>query len=511
MWKENNEFGAKVLYNQLEKLKLAKELIKIELTEDGFEIDIKVDKNISQNQLTILEGKVSKDFLKIENKNKVKFIKLRSVSGIVFEDGVANRIFGFVSTTKKELEEKTFEIEERESRDHRRIAKELEIFMIDETVGKGLPIWLPNGVALKREIQKFVYEQEDKYDYQQVETPVLGSIELYKTSGHYYHYKESMFPDMQIEENETFILRPMACPHHVIIYKHKPRSFRELPFRIAEQVKQYRYEASGSLLGLERVRAMELTDSHIFLREDQLYEEIKNVYSLVKTTLDKFEINIEFIELALHDPKDKQKYHGEKELWSKSEKILKDFLDKENIKYIAKEGEAAFYGPKIDIQIKTALGHIITVSTIQLDFLLPEKFDINYINSEKEKIRPIMIHRGLIGTYERFISVLLEQTKGNLPFWLAPRQVAILPVKNELHLEYSKEIYNKLKELGIRVVLDDSDERMGNKIRHYQTSKTKIQIVVGDEEVKNKTISFRKYGSEETNVISFDKLKEILN
>ena len=511
-WKINNEFAADKLFELLEKLKIAKRQLNVEVSDNGFELDFEVEKNISEKQLIIFEGKINKQLtnLKLDDET-IKFIKLRGISGIVHEGTPANRIFGFAADSRDQLDKKLKEIDDRESRDHRKIAKELEIFIIDETVGKGLPIWLPNGVAIKREIQKFIYEQEDKYGYQQVETPVLGSIELYKISGHYSHYSESMFPEMKIEENETFMLRPMACPHHVIIYKHKPRSYRDLPIRYAEQVKQYRYESSGSLLGLERVRAMELTDSHIFLREDQLGEEIAKVYELIKDTLDGFEIKIHSIELALHDKNDLKKYHGEIDLWKKSEKMLKSFLDSSKIQYDEKVGEAAFYGPKIDIQIETALGHILTISTIQLDFLLPERFDIHYIDKDKNKLRPIMIHRGLIGTYERFISVLLEQTKGDLPFWLAPRQAVILPIKNSEHLEYATKIFNVLKANKIRVVLDDSDERLANKIRHYQTSKTKFQIVIGDEEVKNKSISFRKYGEEKIKTLSLKEIDLMFN
>lgn len=375
--------------------------------------------------------------------------------------------------------------------DHRVIGKQLKIFYIDPLVGKGLPIWLPNGVAIKRVIKEFIYQQEEKFNYLQVETPNLGQLELFKISGHYEHYKDAIFPVMVNQENEEFMLRPMACPFHIMIYKSQPHSYKELPIRYAEQVKQYRYEPSGSLLGLTRTRAMELTDSHMFLMEDQLLDELKNVYDLITSTLERFKIKIDYLELALHDPNDHQKYHGNREIWLKAETQLRNFLDINKIKYIEKVGEAAFYGPKLDIQIRTNLGHIITVSTIQLDFFLPERFDITYINNKEEHIRPIMIHRGLIGTYERFLSVLLEQTNGDLPMWLAPVQAVILPVKNDLHQDYAKELFNFLKANKIRVIYDDSNERLGNRIRFHQEQKVKTLIVIGDQEVSNRTVSYR--------------------
>lgn len=394
--------------------------------------------------------------------------------------------------------------------DHRKIAKELEIFYIDENIGKGFPIWLENGVKLKKAIHDYIYEQEEKYNFIHVETPEVGLLNLYKTSGHYQLYKNNMFPEMKFKDEESFVLRPMACPHHIMIYKHKKRSYKELPLRLAEHVNQFRFEPSGSLLGLERTRAMELTDSHIFLRDDQLESEIKLVLNLVEKTLAKFNIKIDYIELALRDKKDLKKYHGDSKKWDQSESILRNFLQKNKIKFIEKIGEAAFYGPKIDVQIKTLLGHIITVSTIQLDFFLPERFELEYFDKDLNTIRPIMIHRGLIGTYERFIAVLLEQTKGNLPFWLAPNQVVILPINNKYHLEYAKKIYQFLLDNKIRVKLDFSNERLGHKIRLYQTQKYKYQIIIGDEEVKNDKISYRRYQSKKTDILKIAEFLKLI-
>lgn len=393
--------------------------------------------------------------------------------------------------------------------DHRTLGKKLDIFFIDDLVGKGLPIWLPKGVTLKNIIKDFLIEMEKKYNYLHVETPVLGSLNLYKTSGHYQHYKDTMFPELNIDKHESLMLRPMACPHHIMIYKRKLHSYRDLPIRYAEHVKQFRYEPSGGLLGLERVRAMELTDSHIFLREDQLKDEIKNVFNLVLEVLTKFNIKIEFIELALHDSNNVEKYHGDEINWQKSEKILKEFLVENNIKFVEKVGEAAFYGPKIDIQIKTNLGHIITSSTIQLDFFLPERFDMYYIDSNKDRKRPIMIHRGIIGTYERFISILLEQNQGAFPLWLAPIQAVVIPVNNNFHLEYAQKIFNELKNNGIRVILNSENERLSNKIRKYEIEKINYVLIVGDKEKENSTITCREYGKSETKIINFQNWKDL--
>ncbi len=514
-WHEANEVASQIISSYIIENNLGTKIINKEIDQDGFVIDFLVEKNISEKSLPLIEGKVKKQMQKnVATSSElpsslIKEIKLRGISGITLKsEEKANRIFGFATLSSEEFKIKLLEIEEREQRDHRKIGESLDLFYIDQTIGKGLPIWLPNGVILKKQIKDYIWKQEEKYGSLQIETPSLGTIDLYKISGHYNHYKENMFPEMKIEENETFMLRPMACPHHVMVYKRKPRSYKELPFRISENVKQYRYEHSGSLIGLERVRAMELTDSHIFLMENQLESELERGFNLIEETLNKFNIKIDYIELALHDPENLDKYHGDNSLWKKSEKILKTFLQKKKIEFIEMKGEAAFYGPKIDVQIKTALGHQVTVSTIQLDFLLPEKFELSYTDKNLQKIKPIMIHRGLIGTYERFISILLEQTKGNLPMWLSPVQSVIIPINNAAHLTYAKELFNYLKENGIRTKLDDGEDRLSNKIRIHQSSKVKVQIIIGDEEIQGNFISYRFYGSEK--VLKIDK-KQILD
>ena len=440
----------------------------------------------------------------------IKSFKLLKVGGSYFENNkknkMINRVYGTAWFSKEQLNNYLKLLEEKKERDHRLIGKNLKIFTFNEKIGKGLPIWLPNGKIIKDQIRNFIIEKEKKYGFEHIETPILGSKDLYLTSGHFKHYKENMFPMLKVD-NENLFLRPMSCPHHVLVYDSEIRSYRDLPIRYSEEVFQFRNEASGALLGLERVRSMQLTDSHIFLREDQIESEIEKIYQLINEVLLKFKIDISYVELALHDKSDKKKYHNDFLMWKKAEEILEKACQKSNIKYIKKIGEAAFYGPKIDVQVKTALEHTITLATIQLDFLLAEKFNITYINKNGEKVHPIIIHRGLIGTYERFISILLEQTKGNLPLWLAPLQVIILPISKE-HLSYANKIANSLEKSNIRVKLDKSKERISYKIREYQSKKIPFQIIIGDEEKNKKTITFRRYGESKSFSMPLTKFKK---
>lgn len=395
--------------------------------------------------------------------------------------------------------------------DHRKIGEAMDLFFFSEGVGKGLPIWLPNGSILKRTISEYIREIQEKHNFSFIETPVLGNISLYKKSGHYFHYKENIFPSMKIEDsNEEFILRPMACPHHCMVYKKGIHSYKEMPIRYSEFVKQFRYEPSGSLLGLERVRIMELTDNHIFLRRDQIQSELKNIFSMITRILKKFNISLEYIELAIADFEKKNKFFGDREVWTKTEKILEDFLDTTKIKYKKISGEAAFYGPKIDLQIKTHLGHLLTLSTIQLDFFLPEKFNLKYIDSKQEKVFPILIHVGTIGTFERFISVLLEQTKGNLPVWLCPVQAVVIPISNNKDiLEYSKKIFKNLEKNKIRVKMDSSGERLSYKIREHQMRKAKYLIVIGDREVKENSVNYRELSKNDSKNIDLNRIMDL--
>ena len=448
----------------------------------------------------------------VDSVAKLKNFKLLHFSAAYWRGDSKNdsltRIYGTAWETKEELSEYLQILVERKERDHRKIGKEMNIFMFNNDSGQGFPIWLEDGMRVKNTIQKYVRETEARYGFEEVSTPAFGSKKLYETSGHWEHYKDDMFPIIEVE-NEELIMRPMTCPHHILIYMNKRRSYRELPIRMSEQARLYRKEKSGALTGLERVRSMELTEGHIFARQDQVLEEFKNSYKLIQEALEKFNIEIDYVSLSLRDKNDKEKYFDDDKMWEKAESDLRQVMKELNIKHEEKIGEAAFYGPKIDIQVKTALGHEITMSTLQLDFLLPKRFDITYIDKDETKSTPVLIHRGLIGTYERFISILLEQTKGNLPFWIAPRQATIIPVSIDSHIEYSDKVFKELKEQGLYVHLDDRNERVGRKIRDAQTSKTKYQIVIGDDEVKNKTITVRAYGSEKQETMTIKAFIEM--
>ncbi|MCR8613372.1 MAG: threonine--tRNA ligase [Mycoplasma sp.] len=444
----------------------------------------------------------------IESISKIKHFKLLSLAGAYWRGDSNNkqltRIYGTAWESKEELDQYLNLLKERKERDHRKIGKDMEIFMFNNLSGQGFPIWLPNGMIIKNEIQKFIREKEVKYGFNEIQTPSVGSVELYKISGHWQHYKDDNYPPIK-SDNEELMLRPMTCPHHLLVYNRKRHSYKEFPIRYSEQARLFRYEKSGALTGLERVRAMELTEGHVFVREDQIAEEFKHLYSLINETLKVFNIKIDYVSLSLRDKNDKDKYFDDDKMWESAEAKLRNVLDEMKIEYVEVEGEAAFYGPKIDMQVKTVLGHEITMSTLQLDFLLPKRFDAKYLDKDENEQTPILIHRGLIGTYERFISILLEQTKGNLPFWIAPKQIVVIPVSLDNHTDYALEVFNKLKENNFRVKLDNRNERLGKKIRNAQTSKTKYQIVIGDNEVENKVVTIRKYGSEETETITLDE------
>ena len=450
----------------------------------------------------------------IDSISKIKNFKLLSLTGAYWRGDSNNiqltRIYGTAWEKKEELDQYLKILNERKERDHRKIGKEMNIFTFKLLSGQGFPIWLEDGTIIKNKIQAYVKKIEKKHNFTEVQTPEIGSEELYVKSGHLSHYKKDMF-DAIVAGNERLILRPMTCPHHILIYQNKRRSYRELPIRLSESAKLFRYEKSGALTGLERVRSMELTDAHIFARHDQIKQEFKKCYEIIKEILNKFNINIDYISLSLKDKENKNKYYENEKMWENAENQLRKVLLELNVDFKEVEGEAAFYGPKVDVQVKTALGNEITLSTIQLDFLLPERFNINYVNKDQEKVKPVIIHRGLIGTYERFIAILLEQTKGDLPFWISPRQVTIIPVSNEHHLEYCQKIKDILLKKNIEVYLDNRKERVSKKIRDAQISKTKFQIVIGDKEIKSNNINVRAYNSKKEKIKKIDDfLKEIL-
>ncbi|EGV00006.1 threonyl-tRNA synthetase [Mycoplasmopsis columbina SF7] len=449
-----------------------------------------------------------------EDTKKIKHFKLLSLAGAYWRGNSDNiqltRIYGTSWYNKEELDNYLTILAERKERDHRKIGKEQKIFAFDNLTGQGLPIWLENGMYIHNEIRNLVLKLDRKYGFTEVLTPHFGNEELYKISGHLNHYKEDMFAPMVVEK-ERLIPRPMTCPHHIICYGMEKRSYRDLPIRYSEQSQLYRYEKSGALTGLERVRGMLLTEGHLFVREDQIESEIKLMYQLIQEILTIFKIEISYISLSLRDKNEKDKYFDDDQMWDSAERMLKKALDDMQVKYETVEGEAAFYGPKIDIQIHTALGHEVTVSTIQLDFLQPKNFDIHYTDKDGQEKRPVMIHRGLIGTYERFVAILLEQTKGILPFWLAPKQISVIPVNNEENLAYAQEVTNKLFDHNFRVKLDDRDERLNKKIRDAQTSKVKYQVILGANETNDKTVSYREYGKNETTTLSLEEFITMLH
>ena len=445
----------------------------------------------------------------VPSTSKIKEFKLLSTAGAYWRGDSNNkmlqRIYGTAFFDKKDLKAHLQMLEERRERDHRKIGKDLELFTNSQLVGAGLPLWLPNGATIRREIERYIVDKEVSMGYDHVYTPVLANVDLYKTSGHWDHYQEDMFPPMKLDETEEMVLRPMNCPHHMMIYNNKPHSYRELPIRIAELGTMHRYEASGAVSGLQRVRGMTLNDSHIFVRPDQIKEEFKRVVNMIQEVYEDFGFEDYTFRLSYRDPEDKEKYMDDDEMWNKAESMLKEAVDEMGLPYVEAIGEAAFYGPKLDVQVKTAMGKEETLSTAQLDFLLPERFELTYIGSDGEQHRPVVIHRGVVSTMERFVAFLTEETKGAFPTWLAPKQVEIIPVNVDIHYDYARQLQDELKSQGVRVEIDDRNEKMGYKIREAQMQKIPYQIVVGDKEVENNEVNVRKYGSEDQESLEKDE------
>ena len=445
----------------------------------------------------------------VPSTSKIKEFKLLSTAGAYWrgdsDNKMLQRIYGTAFFDKKDLKAHLEMLEERRERDHRRIGKDLELFTNNQLVGAGLPLWLPNGATIRREIERYIVDKEVSMGYDHVYTPVLANVELYKTSGHWDHYRDDMFPPMKLDETEEMVLRPMNCPHHMMVYNNKPHSYRELPIRIAELGTMHRYEASGAVSGLQRVRGMTLNDSHIFVRPDQIKDEFKRVVHMIQDVYEDFGFEDYTFRLSYRDPEDKEKYMDDDDMWNKAESMLKEAVDEMGLLYVEAIGEAAFYGPKLDVQVKTAMGKEETLSTAQLDFLLPERFDLSYIGSDGENHRPVVIHRGVVSTMERFVAFLTEETKGAFPTWLAPKQVEIIPVNVDLHYDYARNLQDELKSQGVRVEIDDRNEKMGYKIREAQMQKIPYQIVVGDKEVENNEVNVRKYGSQDQETIERDE------
>ena len=445
----------------------------------------------------------------------LQVFKLLSLAGAYWrgdsDNKMMQRVYGTAFFNKKDLKKYLKMREEAKERDHRKLGRELDIFMISPEVGSGLPFWLPNGATVRRTIERYIVDKEISLGYDHVYTPIMAKTDLYKKSGHWEHYYEDMFPPMDMGDGEELVLRPMNCPHHMLIYKNDTHSYRELPIRMAELGMMHRYEKSGALSGLQRVREMTLNDAHVFVRPDQIKEEFNRVIELLLEVYKDFEIEDYHFRLSYRDPNDKEKYFDDDEMWETAEKMLKETLDEMDLEYVEAEGEAAFYGPKLDVQIKNALGNEETLSTIQLDFLLPERFDLTYVGEDgADDHRPVVIHRGIVSTMERFVAYLLEQYKGAFPTWLAPVQAVVIPVNEELHGDAVVELVNEMKTKGLRVDSDLRNEKMGYKIREAQTKKIPYQIVIGDNEIEDNVLSVRKYGEKKTESIDREEFIDSL-
>ncbi|CDF11935.1 threonine--tRNA ligase [Mycoplasma sp. CAG:776] len=449
----------------------------------------------------------------VETVKECKNFKLLKVSGAYWKgdknNKVLQRIYGICFDTPEKLEEHLKMREEAKERDHRKLGKELNIFMTNDLVGKGLPMYLPNGYIIWEELENYIKGKEKKLGYHHVLTPPLGNVELYKTSGHWEHYQENMFPKMEVD-GEEFVLRPMNCPHHMMIYANQIHSYRDLPIRIGEIARDCRYEASGALKGIERVRTFCQNDAHLFVTSEQIESEFSLVVNLILDVYKELGIKDYHFELSLRDPEDKEKYYPDDEMWNHAENTLRKVLSHIGIPYIEKTGEAAFYGPKLDVQVRPAVGNEYTLSTCQLDFCLPMKFNLTYIDKDGSKKTPVVLHRAIFGSLDRFIAYYLEERKGLFPLWLAPVQVNIIPVNNEYHLDYAKNLKEKLEEAGIRVELDDREEKLGYKMRESVMKKKNYAVIIGNKETENKMVSYRKCGSEETITVSIDDFINLL-
>ncbi|EWH22217.1 threonine--tRNA ligase [Bacillus haynesii] len=441
----------------------------------------------------------------VPSTGKIKEFKLLSLAGAYWRGDSNNkmlqRIYGTAFFKKAELEEHLHLLEEAKERDHRKLGKELKLFANSQKVGQGLPLWLPKGATIRRVIERYIVDKELALGYEHVYTPVLGSKDLYETSGHWDHYQDGMFPPMEMD-NETLVLRPMNCPHHMMIYKNDIHSYRELPIRIAELGTMHRYEMSGALSGLQRVRGMTLNDAHIFVRPDQIKDEFIRTVRLIQDVYEDFGLEEYSFRLSYRDPEDTEKYYDDDEMWNKAQSMLKEAMDEIGHDYYEAEGEAAFYGPKLDVQVKTAIGKEETLSTVQLDFLLPEKFDLTYVGEDGKPHRPVVIHRGVVSTMERFVAFLIEEHKGALPTWLAPVQFQVIPVSPSVHLDYAKKVQDRLQREGLRVEVDTRDEKIGYKIREAQMQKIPYMLVVGDQEVENEAVNVRKYGEQKSETVA---------
>ena len=454
----------------------------------------------------------------VETVKELKHFKLLKVSGAYWKGDSNNkmlqRIYGVCFPTEEELDAYLQELADAQERDHRKIGKDLELFMSDDLVGRGLPMFLPNGYIVWQELENYIKEKERKLGYLHVLAPCVSNVELYKTSGHWDHYKDNMFPAMEVD-GEAFVLRPMNCPHHMMIYSNKLHSYKDLPIRIGEIAHDFRYEASGAVKGIERGRHFCQNDAHLFVTPEQIKDEFKRVVDLIFDVYKDFGIKDYKCVLSLRDPEDKTKYHPDDEMWNKAENELREVLNDLGIEYTEEIGEAAFYGPKLDVNVKPAVGNEYTLSTCQLDFCLPAKFNLKYIDENGERKTPVVLHRAILGSLDRFMAYILEETKGALPVWLSPVQANIIPVNNEYHLEYAKELFALLEKENVRVKLDDRNEKLTYKMRESQTKKIPYTIILGDKEVSAKEVTVRLHGTNENITLGRDefvsKVKEVID
>lgn len=438
----------------------------------------------------------------VSNTKEIKFFKLLNLAGAYWrgnsDNKMLSRVYGVAFFTKEALDAHLKMLEERKQRDHRKIGKELDLFLISKEVGSGLGFWLKNGATIRRIIERYITDKEISLGYEHVYTPIMANVDLYKTSGHWAHYQDSMFPPMDMGDGELLVLRPMNCPHHMIIFKNEVHSYKELPIRIAELGMMHRYEKSGALSGLQRVREMTLNDAHIFVRPDQIKDEFKRTIDLLLSVYEDFNIKDYKFRLSYRDPENKEKYFDDNDMWENAQRELKEVMDEVGMPYFEAIGEAAFYGPKLDVQVKTALGNDETLSTIQIDFLLPRRFDLTYVGEDgKNDQVPVVIHRGIVSTMERFVAFLIEEYKGAFPLWLSPVQLKLLPVNLNFHQDYAIQVQKTLLSLGFRAEVDLRNEKLGYKIREAQTKKIPLQLVIGDKEVEQNGVTYRLYGKEE--------------
>ena len=497
---------------------IRKEISKEEALEMFKDDEYKLDliSNLEDGNITCYEQGDFTDLCRgphVDNVKLCRYFKLLKHSGAYWKgdknNKVLQRIYGVCFPTAEELEEHLKLLEEAKERDHRKIGKDMNLFMVDDLVGRGLPMFLPKGYVIWQELENYIKDKERKLGYQHVMTPCVGTVNLYKTSGHWDHYKENMFPAMEVD-GEAFVLRPMNCPHHMMIYANRMHSYKDLPIRIGEIAHDFRYESSGTLKGIERGRHFCQNDAHLFVTPEQIKDEFTKVVRLIFDTYKDFGISNYRCVLSLRDPENKEKYHDDDEMWNKAENALRDVMNDLGIEYTEEIGEAAFYGPKLDVNVKPAVGNEYTLSTCQLDFCLPAKFELTYIDKDGEKKTPVVLHRAILGSLDRFMAYILEETKGNLPTWLAPVQVKVMPVKtdNEELMEYARQICENLEDRNVRVELDDRAEKLGYRMREGQVQKVPYLLVIGFNEMENKSVSYRLHGEMDTTTVGLDEFVE---